>query len=226
MKILNFIKLLPLFILLSACTGKYSPMNSKYVTLDNYIEQNNLIPINGFDLTVCSGYNCNFITNIKFTDQDRREIINLFPSGLRTAKQERDMISKAIGKMEQITGLIVGTNVDKGGVLENEYIGDITRQDCVDESSTTTNYLKYLVDLELIYYHNIEIPQSRGALIDGRWPHFTAVVRDKKTSEQFAIDSWYLDNGETPIIMPLKDWVFDWTKSSEIKSKFMAINSL
>ena len=68
MKILNYIKILPLFgllIFLFGCTGKYSPMNSKYITLDNYIEFNKLSPINDFDLTVCSGYNCNFITNIK-----------------------------------------------------------------------------------------------------------------------------------------------------------------
>ena len=229
MKILNYIKILPLLgllVFLSGCTGKYSPMNSKYITLDNYIEYNKLSPINDFDLTVCSGYNCNFITNIKFTDQDIQEISNMFSTSIRSAEQERVMIAKAIGKMEQITGLVVGTNIDNGGVLENEYIGDITRQDCVDESSTTTNYLKYLVDLELVYYHDIQIPQSRGALIDGRWPHFTAVIKDKQTGEQFAIDSWYLDNGQPPVVMPLKDWVFDFRKASEIRSKFMEANNL
>jgi len=226
MKIFNYIKILSLLLFLVGCTSKYSPMNSKYVTLDNYIDQNNLNPISGFDLTVCSGYNCNFITNIKFTDQDIEEIANLFVNKGRNAEQERRMISKAIGKIEQITGLIVGTDIDNGGVLENEHIGDITRQDCVDESATTTNYLKYLVNLELIYYHDIQIPQSRGALIDGRWPHFSAVIKDKTTDEQFVVDSWYMDNGQPAVVMPLKKWIFDWTKSSKIKSKYTTINNL
>jgi hypothetical protein len=214
LKILFF--LLPLFLV--SCTTNYSPMNSKYPTLDSYFTDMNLILAENQDVIVCSGYNCNFITQIKFEDDDVEYIKSIFSDkDSRTPYQERQMIASAIATMETITGDIVGTKDDKGGVLENEHIGNKTKQDCVDESATTTTYLNFLIKHELVYLHEIVVPQSRGALIDGRWPHFSATIRDKTTKKQYVVDSWFRDNGEPPVIMELQDWVFDWRRANQVK---------
>ncbi len=210
-----WIFLFPLFIV--SCTTSYSPMNSKYPTLDDYLKDMNLILSENKDVIVCSGYNCNFKKQIKFEAEDVEYIRSIFVKrDSRSPYEERQMIASAIATMETITGEIVGTKNDKGGVLENEYIGDKTKQDCVDESATTTSYLNFLIEHELIFLHEIVVPQSRGALIDGRWPHFSAVIRDKKTKKQYVVDSWFRDNGKPPVIMELQDWVFDWRKSNQV----------
>ncbi|MAV99454.1 MAG: hypothetical protein CML81_06615 [Rhodobiaceae bacterium] len=210
-----WIFLFPLFIV--SCTTSYSPMNSKYPTLDDYLKDMNLILSENKDVIVCSGYNCNFKKQIKFEAEDVEYIRSIFVKrDSRSPYEERQMIASAIATMETITGEIVGTKNDKGGVLENEYIGDKTKQDCVDESATTTSYLNFLIEHELIFLHEIVVPQSRGALIDGRWPHFSAVIRDKTTKKQYVVDSWFRDNGKPPVIMELQDWVFDWRKSNQV----------
>ena len=210
-----WIFLFPLFIV--SCTTSYSPMNSKYPTLDDYLKDMNLILSENKDVIVCSGYNCNFKKQIKFEAEDVEYIKSIFVKrDSRSPYEERQMIASAIATMETITGEIVGTKNDKGGVLENEYIGDKTKQDCVDESATTTSYLNFLIEHELIFLHEIVVPQSRGALIDGRWPHFSAVIRDKTTKKQYVVDSWFRDNGKPPVIMELQDWVFDWRKSNQV----------
>jgi len=204
----------------SSCTTSYSPMNTKYPDLNSYMADMGILPEGDFDVVVCSGYNCNFKTQIKFTDSDREMIHKIFQSTeLRTPNEERQMIADAVASIEAIVGGIVGTENDKGGVLENEFIGNIKKQDCVDESASTTGYLKYLQDNELIYMHSTAVPQSRGALIDGRWPHFSATIKDKKNKKQFVVDSWFRDNGEPPVIMGLQDWVYDWRRSSQVREE-------
>ncbi len=216
--LLLFFIMLPLFMV--SCTTNYSPMNSKYPDLNSYMTDMSIISGDKSDVVVCSGYNCNFKTMIRFTDSDRKTINEIFKKvDFRTPYEERQMIASAVATIETIVGPIVGTENDIGGVLENEFVGNIEKQDCVDESASTTSYLKYLQDNELIFMHSIGVPQSRGALIDGRWPHFSAVIKDKKNKKQFVVDSWYRDNGKPPVIMELKDWVYDWRRASKVQEE-------
>ena len=67
--------------------------------------------------------------------------------------------------------------------------------------------------------HSVSVPQSRGALIDGRWPHFSAVIKDKKNKKQYVVDSWYGDNGQKPVIMELQDWIYDWRRSKQVREE-------
>lgn len=215
---LIFYIFIPFFLL--SCTGQYSPMNTKYPTMNEYLVSMSIETINDSDVVVCSGYNCNSITQIYFSDSDIYTIKKIFKviDG-RTAYEERQMIAAAIATMEVITGDIVGTKNDKGGVLENKYIGNPEKQDCVDESSTSTSYLLFLQKNELIFLHDVMVPQSRGALIDGRWPHFSAVIREKLSKKHYVVDSWYRDNGLPPVIMELKKWIYDWRRSGKVTSE-------
>jgi hypothetical protein len=37
--------------------------------------------------------------------------------------------------------------------------------------------------------------------------HWNAVIVDHGNGDEFAVDSWFLDNGQPPIIQPLNDWL-------------------
>ena len=49
----------------------------------------------------------------------------------------------------------------------------------------------------LLRHHVIDVPESRGFIIGGL-PHTTAVVRERKSGQKWAVDGWTHDNGELP----------------------------
>ena len=83
--------------------------------------------------------------------------------------------------------------------------------DCVDESTNTTIFLMILKQKGLLPFHEIEQPQVRWPIISGRgWMHKTAVITEKETGEQFAVDSWFEDSGVNPWIVSLEAWRNGW----------------
>ncbi len=50
-------------------------------------------------------------------------------------------------------------------------------------------------------------PIARGFFLDGRYPHATAVIKEKASGKQHAVDSWVHDNGVYPEIKPLSVWL-------------------
>ena len=46
-----------------------------------------------------------------------------------------------------------------------------------------------VADMGLLRHHVIDVPESRGFLIGGL-PHTTAVVRERKGGQKWAIDGW------------------------------------
>ncbi|MGD8742597.1 MAG: hypothetical protein PVH46_04175 [Granulosicoccaceae bacterium] len=109
--------------------------------------------------------------------------------------------------MEQIIGEKTGTDIDRAGTFE--HLGEEGQLDCIDESTNTTFYLMMLVNDGLIRWHSVEDRSSRGFFLRG-WPHTTAVIRDRHSDTQYAVDSWFLDNGKPPYIIPLEKWEDGW----------------
>jgi hypothetical protein len=58
-------------------------------------------------------------------------------------------------------------------------------------------------------HHRVDQRATRGWFILG-WPHTTAVVSETGSDVQWAVDSWFLDNGEPPFILPLDVWRNGW----------------
>ena len=52
--------------------------------------------------------------------------------------------------------------------------------DCVDEATNTHALLVYLAKRGMLKHHKVERNASRGHFIDGRYPHWTAVISDPK----------------------------------------------
>ena len=120
-----------------------------------------------------------------------------------SAELERQNIALAIGVLEDLVGKKVGTNTDLAGTFNNSEIPG--QMDCNDEAINTTTYLRLLKQNGLMPLHEIEDTRTRNFFFTG-WPHSTAVLHDIKTSERYAVDSWFYDNGHAAAIVPFAQW--------------------
>ena len=168
----------------------------------------NSAPVKPDRFTICHGYSCTHQSKAGFTEKQWKSIAGLFKGKAGDAKSERSKIAKAVAKMEQYTGAKTGTAEDlamAGAFKESGY-----QLDCIDETVNTTQYLTMLQDAKLLKFHVVAEPTHRGYLIDGRWPHNTAVMREKKTGALWVVDSFYRANGKKPYILPRPAWLAGW----------------
>lgn len=80
------------------------------------------------------------------------------------------------------------------------------QMDCLDETANTTSLLLVLQEQGLLTHHIVEHPESRGFFFDGRYPHFTAVIAERRTGAEWAVDPWKKAPGQRPDILPLDRW--------------------
>ncbi len=129
-------------------------------------------------------------------------------AGQKSAVAERAAVSKAIGAMETFARgrLRYGVDKPKAPVRYNGIRGQM---DCVDESLNTTAYLRYLHARGLLRHHRPRKHYAeRGFILDGRYPHKSAVMIGAD-GKKWAVDSWYKSDGKPPVIKPLKQWYRD-----------------
>jgi hypothetical protein len=168
----------------------------------------------GNEVVVCHAYGCKIKTPYRFTSANIAEIKRTMRSVRRNDSpgEERRAIAYAIGLMERQVGAAIGIH-DKAG-MQWTASGDPTQEDCVDESTDTTSYLMVLQYNGLLRYHTVEGPLGEDNMLYGTmigrpvkyWPHYTAIIRETKTNQRWAVDSWIGDNGENPSITKLEDW--------------------
>jgi hypothetical protein len=152
---------------------------------------------------VCQNFACKQQQTVALSPQAIQSLRQIFIPAPSTAADERGRIRQTIAKLEQIIGARVGTSQDIGKNYDpnRDYPGQL---DCIAESTNTTRYLELLTRLELLQWHQLQPRHYRSRyLIDGHW---TAVIEESASQQQYAVDSWYWDNGEPPEIQPLEDW--------------------
>jgi hypothetical protein len=195
--------LLPVVIvLLSSCAPHL------YDSMPSYMASKKLIEPTTKLFPHCQNYGCAVVKNVELNKRDWKQIDKEFGKKAKNAQAEREKIAKTIGVFEKIVGPITKTENDKPGTFEQTGPGQL---DCVDESTNTTVYMMLLNQKGLLKFHTIEQPQVRYPLISGRgWMHQTAVVRETKTGAEYAIDSWFDENGDTARIVPIADWLKGW----------------
>jgi hypothetical protein len=158
---------------------------------------------------VCFHHGCESVERVSLTDEHWSRLVRHFTPAAQSAADEREQIRRAIAEMEQITGELAGTSGDIAGDLAS--FGTLEPQmDCIDESSNTTTYLTLFEQSQLLRWHTVEPRATRGYLFVGGWPHYTALVRDRHTGDQWVIDSWFRDNGELPDVVSLDIWKDGW----------------
>jgi hypothetical protein len=179
-----------------------------YADLPDYMQAKKLSDVSMKNFPHCQNYGCAVVKKVELNQKDWKQIERAFGPKAKSAEQEREKIAKTIGEFERVVGPITGTEHDREGTFLETGDGQL---DCVDESSNTTVYMLMLKDAGLIRFHDIDQPQVRYPLLSGRgWMHQTAVVTETKTGAQYAIDSWYEDNGVAAYVVPLIEWRNGW----------------
>ena len=154
-------------VLLAACTASSdNALNPGVSTYALKVQQMN----------ICSGYGCIYSDKFAFTESDAVRLEQIMQKGADNASAERVAVAEAIGVMEEITL----RRIRFGRDVEKAYQRNLSRRgqmDCVDESLNTTAYLKYLYENGWLRHHKPRKHYAeRGLLIDGRYPHKSAVM--------------------------------------------------
>ena len=157
--------------------------------------------------SVCFDHSCRTVVTRSFSTREWRWITAPLQQPAPSAAAERVAIADTIARMEQLVGEKTGTAGDRGGNLSG--FGRQGQMDCIDESSNTTTYLKMLQQDGLLRHHVVGNRVTRFGLFAGM-PHTTAVIEDIAASQRYAVDSWFFDNGDSPVIMLLEDWESGW----------------
>ena len=156
--------------------------------------------------SVCYDHGCSSLAVVALSEAQWEELRVLLLPLSASAAEERRRIAAGIALMEQYVGDAIGTSRDKGGTFN---FGQEGQMDCIDESVNTTLYLTLFVRYGLMTHHQVANRATRGWFLFG-WPHTTAVIRETAGKSLWAVDSWFLDNGEPPAILPLKRWKSGW----------------
>jgi hypothetical protein len=150
---------------------------------------------------VCTAFHCATTEQVTLPQDQWRQVDALFQTHT-SPEQERAEIRRAIALLERLVGSITGTWRDKAGnFLLSGRQGQL---DCIAESRNTTTYLRLIESAGLLRWHSVEerVMRRRWLVSD----HWSAVIRDRTSGTRYAVDSWYLDNGEPPYIQLLDDW--------------------
>ncbi len=154
-------------------------------------------------LFVCHGYGCTYRTRLDLGASDGAKFKAILAAGKASPNAERAAISRAVQYFENRTYQVIGIrDLPKGAIGASRIKGQM---DCIDESTNTNALLLYLANRGLLKHHTVAKKQSRGFFFDGRYPHWTAAIRDSK-GELWVVDSWYAPMGGAPDIMPLSAW--------------------
>jgi hypothetical protein len=182
--ILRFFRFLPL--LLCACLFS-SPASAEDATLE-----------------ICFNYGCVTRRAVTF-DAPRLQALVQALQAAQDAADERARLSVVIGKMYALAAEQTPIGSDRGGNYADA--GVFGRMDCIDHSTNTTAFLHLLAERGALRWHKVLPPARRLRF----WllQHFSALIEeqaDENSGAKYVVDSWFVDNGEAAIILPLEDW--------------------
>lgn len=152
---------------------------------------------------ICHGYGCLVEADVRYTEGQLGVIRRQLASAV-DAENERKSLAEAIGHLYRWAGEQSPIHNDRGGNFNDDNLPG--RMDCIDHSTSTTRLLYLLADRGYLRWHRVLEPEVRHLM--GIFPsHWSAVVAEKvEDGKRFAVDSWFVDNGEPAVILPLDEW--------------------
>ena len=153
-------------------------------------------------LEICFNYGCATRRPVTF-DASRLNALAQTLQLAQNAEDERARLSVVVGKLYALAAEQTPIGSDKGGnYADAEGRG---RMDCIDHATTTTAFLRLLEERGALRWHKALPPVRRLRF----WllQHFSALIEEQAMEKQkYVVDSWFVDNGEAAIILPLEDW--------------------
>lgn len=154
------------------------------------------------EVSICYNYDCAVTAKVDL-EVDELSAARRLLLRAADATEEREAISRAIGMFEFSAGQQTPTWIDKGRNVNDDGVDG--RMDCVDESANATAYLHLLEDRGWLKYHHVLEPVKRAPLLVN--VHWAARIVEKESGQEFAVDSWFFDNGQPAFVVPLDEWL-------------------
>ncbi len=155
-------------------------------------------------ITVCSGYDCYWRIKVPVTRQDANRYAAIMSAGRASPEAERKAVAKAVVYYEKRNAAHLGHTDTPMSQFRNA--GKKGEMDCIDEGTNTQSLLRYLDRRGLLKHHSAGPTITRGFILDGQFPHVTAVLI-QKNGTRWSVDSWPTEVGEDPEIMTVDKWV-------------------
>ena len=154
-------------------------------------------------VTVCHGFGCERRTEVSLGKSDHSKLNALLAPGAKSVQAERKALAGATAWFDRRVGPEAGTTgrIARASAFTQSGPGQM---DCIDTSRNTTSLFLVLSQLKLLRYHEVERPVARGFLLG---PHATAVLRESKSGQKWAFDTWTRKYGEEAEVMPLDRWM-------------------
>lgn len=153
-------------------------------------------------ISICHGYGCSFRTKLTLGAADGQRLRSIMGAGAASPKAERAALARAVSyfdrRANQATGYKDRPRTEVGKPERGQ-------MDCVDEATNTRALLLYLAERGLLKFHKVGRNVSRGFFLDGRYPHWTAVIIDP-SGVKWVVDPWYATVGGAPDIFPYEQW--------------------
>ncbi len=153
---------------------------------------------------ICYGYGCNVQAQIRFSDSQLREVGQQLAVAVDPA-EERKMLAAVIGRLYAWAGEQSDIRNDRGGNYADGHAPG--KMDCIDHSTSTTRLLRLLETRGSLRWHRVLEPDARNWVLVIP-VHYSAVIEEKAAGDgaRFVVDSWFVDNGQAAVILPLGEW--------------------
>ncbi|WP_371324659.1 hypothetical protein VX159_03775 [Dechloromonas sp. ZY10] len=154
---------------------------------------------------VCHGYGCVAQDEVVFSSLRLRLLAGRLAQA-RDAAGEREILAAVVGDLYRWAGEQSEIRNDRGGNFADGSMPG--RMDCLDHSTTTTRFLQLLMRRGALRYHRVLPPVSRAwlGLVENHWAAQIEVLAAVGGEERYVVDSWFVDNGEPAVILPLEEW--------------------
>lgn len=165
----------------------------------------------GATVEVCYNYACLSQDTVLYSDAQLRRVEDLLEDA-GNATRERALLGVAIGWMLAWAGQQTPIAADRGGNLADD--GVYGRMDCIDHATTTTRLLRLLEARGALRFHRVleTVKRTRWLMFE----HYSAQIGERvlaedeldvdEAYERYVVDSWFVDNGQPAVVMPLENW--------------------
>lgn len=157
-------------------------------------------------MTVCYGFVCRRRIELGFTAADRKALTHIIAAGKASAIAERAAIQKAVMWFDRKVGPTLGTTarVARADIRSG---ADAKNFDCWDSTRNVSSLLLVLQEWGLLKHHTVGNPRYRGNILAMQLPHNTAVIVEKASRMEWAVDMWTTRYLQPPDVMLVEQWL-------------------
>jgi hypothetical protein len=157
-------------------------------------------------MTVCYGFVCRRRALLDFTAADKRALGAIMAAGKASPAAERAALRKAVVWFDKRVAPLIGTGV-RVARADSQRGGDATNFDCWDTTRNVTALMVILQDWNMLRHHTVGDPRYRGNFLVLQNAHNTAVVKERVSKREWAVDMWTAAFAQPPDVMPVEQWM-------------------